>query len=143
MNKENKLKNISPSRGEKYSVWIFCVKSFLAENDVLFVIEEKPQEIDEKWAKAERSAKIFIIEFLSDSFLSFADNNSTAKEIFEKLDSIYERKSLATQLSVRKQLLTFKLNGDTPLIIHFNKFDELICELMASSSPSSVTTFGL
>jgi len=137
MNKENKLKNISPSRGEKYSVWIFCVKSFLAENDVLFVIEEKPQEIDEKWAKAERSAKIFIIEFLSDSFLSFADNNSTAKEIFEKLDSINERKSLATHL------LTFKLNGDTPLIIHFNKFDELICELMASSSPSSVTTFGL
>jgi len=111
------------------------VKSLLAENDVLFVIEkEKPQEIEEKWTKAERSAKSVIIEFLSDSFLSFADNNSTAKKIFEKLDSIYERKSLATQLSVRKQLLTFKLNCDTPFIINFNKFDEFFCELMASGA---------
>jgi len=41
---------------------------------------------------------------------------------------------LATQLFVRKQLLTFKLTGDTPLIIHFNKLDEFICELMASGA---------
>jgi len=66
-------------------VEISCEVS-LAENDALFLIEkENPQEIDEKWTRAERSAKSIIIEFLSDSYLSFADNNSTAKEIFKKI----------------------------------------------------------
>jgi len=47
------------------------------ENYVLFVIEkEMPKDVDESWAKAERSAKNVNIAFLSDSFLSFADNNS-------------------------------------------------------------------
>lgn len=88
-----------------------------------YVIEkEKPKEIDVKWSKAELASKNIIIEFLSDSFLSFADNNNSAKQ------------SLALQLSIREQIFTFILYGDTPLMSHFNRFGELMNELIASGA---------
>ena len=63
--------------------------------------------------KAERVAKGVIVEYLSDSFLGCAKPESTAYEIFKSLDTIYERKSLATQLALRKRLLSIKLQADS------------------------------
>ena len=68
---------------------------------------------------------------MSDAFLNFAKDKQHAKDIFESLGVIYERKSLAIQPTCRKGLLTLKLEGNTSLIAHFTRFDEILTELLA------------
>uniref|UniRef100_A0A034WLU8 Copia protein n=1 Tax=Bactrocera dorsalis TaxID=27457 RepID=A0A034WLU8_BACDO len=128
-------RNIKPFDGEKYAIWKFRVRALLAELDVLKVIDgDAPHEAGEEWKKAERCAKSTLIEYLSDAFLNFATSDITACEILRNLDAIYERKSLASQLAVRKRLLSLKLSSEKSLLSHFNIFDELISELLAAGA---------
>lgn len=134
---ENKgvKRNINPFDGEKYSIWKFRIRAVLSELDVIKVIEsEVPDPLTEEWRKSERTAKSVIVDYLSDSFLGFAKAESTAKEILQSLDNIYERKSVASQLALRKKLLSLKLQSDMSLIQHFAIFDNLIGELLAAGA---------
>ncbi|CAB3253510.1 unnamed protein product [Arctia plantaginis] len=132
----SKLKrNIKPFNGEKYSVWKFRIRALLSEIDVISVIDEEvPATRSQEWITKNCIAKSTIVEYLEDSYLGFAKEEITAKYIFKNLDAFYERKSLATQLALRKQLLSLKLHGDTPLIKHFTIFEDLIMELLAAGA---------
>lgn len=128
-------RNIKPFDGDKYSVWKLRIRNLLNELDVLKVIDEDPpSEPDIKWLRKERIAKNTIVEYLADSLLGLITEYNSAQEIFAKLDSVYARKSIATQLALRKRLLNLKLEGETPLIKHFQNFEDLICELIAAGA---------
>lgn len=128
-------RNIQPFNGERYGVWKFRVKSLLTELNIIKVIEsEIPCDPSDEWHKNNNTAKSVIIDYLGDSFLGFAKGPTSAREIFQKLDEIYERKSLATQLALRKRLLTLKLQGDISLLQHFTNFDDIITELIAAGA---------
>lgn len=133
-NKSGK-RNIKPFDGEKYNIWKFRIRAILSELDVIKVIDsEIPDPLTEDWRKSERIAKSVIVDYLSDSFLGFAKTEKSSKEILQSLDSIYERKSVASQLALRKKLLGLKLKGDMALIQHFSIFDDLISELLAAGA---------
>lgn len=134
-NDKKTKRNIKPFTGEKYSIWKFRVRALIAEEDALLVLDnDVPEIITDEWRKSERLAKSIIIEYLSDSMIGFATEEATAREIFKKLDDIYERKSLATQLAVEKKLLTFKYRSNIPLVKHFILFDEILVELQAAGA---------
>jgi hypothetical protein len=128
-------RNIKQFNGERYSIWKFRVKSLLRELNILHAVEDAiPDLPDEHWLKADSTARGVIVDYLSDAFLSFAKEVRFAKTIFDQLDAIYERRSLATQLAARKRLLSLKLEGDQTLIAHFNTFEEIITELTAAGA---------
>lgn len=131
----SKLKrNIKPFNGEKYSIWKFRIRALLCEMDLLKTIDDDNIIQDSDWERKNLLAKSIIVDYLADSHLGFAKEESTAKDILNDLDALYERKSIATQLSLRKNLLALKLTGDMPLVRHFAHFDDLISELLAAGA---------
>lgn len=99
-------RNIQPFQGERYGVWKFRINALLAEQEVLYVVEnELPAAPSEEWKKHNLIARSTIIDYLGDSFLGFAKEQQFAKQIIANLDAIYERKSLATQLTLRKKII--------------------------------------
>ena len=68
------------------------------------VDEEVPESKSVTWLKSDRLTKNTITEYREDSFLGYVKLDLTAKEVFSNLDSIYERKSIASQLALRKKL---------------------------------------
>lgn len=120
------VRNIKAFDGEKYYIWKIRVRALLEENDLLRVIDEEQVDLSDAMKSAQAKARKIIIDHLSDSFLCVANNENNAKQIFENLDSIYDRKSVSSMLSLLRQLSALKLEGDTPLLKHFNLFDNLI-----------------
>ena len=117
-------RNITRFNGQHYNVWKFRICALLTELNVTKVLRERvPAVTDRKWQKAERLAKGTIIQYLSDYFISFAGTDSTAKDIFDRLDSLYERKSVPTKIALKDRLRSFKMKSDISLESHFNEFD--------------------
>ena len=103
-NKKTK-RNIKPFNGDHYSIWKFRIRALIAEEDALRVLDENPPEDIDNWMiwrKMERAAKSCIIEHLSDIMIGIVTEEDTARDILRKLDTIYERKSLAPQLAVKR-----------------------------------------
>lgn len=131
----DKRRNIRLFDGEKYSTWKTRVRALLSENNILSVIDDPtPEPRPEAWDTMNRQAKGIIIDYLADSHLHFATPEKSAKEIILSLDNIYERKSLAVQITLRKKLLSLKFNAGGKLLSHFTIFDELITELQSAGA---------
>lgn len=138
--KENK-DNIKPFNGNKYGIWKYRIRSLIDDENALEVIDkEPPEKITDEWKKLDKIARSIIVKNLSDTMIVFATANPTAREIFIKLDNVYERKSLTSQLAIEKKLLTFKFKGDTPIASHFMAFEELLSEYEATAEKLSETS---
>lgn len=102
-------RNIQPFNGEKYALWKFRITAVLREMNVLHILENPvPTEPTEQWTRDDSIVCGIIFEYLSDTLLNSIKDQQHGYNIITKLDSIYERKSLATQLTLRKKLLTLK-----------------------------------
>lgn len=119
---------IKPFNGEKYSIWKFRMRALIAEEDALCVLDkDPPTTLTDEWKKHERVAKGLIVKHLTDTMVGFAKEEDTAKEIIAKLDAIYQRASLATQLSTEKRMFSLKFKEDMPLAAHFIILD--VCRI--------------
>lgn len=135
MDGPTRKRNIQQFHGEKYGLWKFRIKNLLREVNVLNIVEEPvPTDPTNDWLSKDALAYSLICEYLSDALLSVVKTEKYSNHILAKLDSVYERKSLATQLSARKKLFSLKLQPNQTLVEHFTAFDDVITELISAGA---------
>lgn len=98
--------------GANFSHWKFRVGIFLDEKDITIFIEEPLNDILARLnnnarveaRKKEKRCKSFLVQTIHDDLLENIKDKPTVKEIFDTLESMFERKSVSSQLLLRKQI---------------------------------------
>lgn len=128
--------------GTNFSNWKYRVGVLLDEKGLRKYIEKTleviltevdPTKRDE--AKTEEKKCISIlVQSIHDSQLEYVREKTLAKDMFDALCAIFERKSIATQLLLRKELLMMKYNTNDDITNHFLRFDRKIRELKSTGA---------
>lgn len=82
----------------------------------------------------EKKCKSLIIQKIADSHLEYIKDTVTAKDIFETLENIFERKSISSQLFLRRKLLTMKCEEGGSIEDHFLEFDKVVRNLKSTGA---------
>lgn len=134
-----KCNNITPFDGNNFITWRTRVRGCLRAKGLLDIVDqENPENPNPNWIKRDNAAKYLIQKYLADSHMGYAESEDvTAKEIFNSLNETYDRKSQASQMSIKRRLMRLKLEGETTLNDHFIKFENLISELSSAGAHTS------
>lgn len=121
--------------GTNFSNWKFRIETYLDEKDLLKYVEQDLSSISEGSAgqsshtTREKKCRSIIIQYIADNQLEHVKDKKHAKDVFDTLKSVYERKSVASQLFLRKKLITMKYDEGTPIAGYFLEFDKTVREL--------------
>lgn len=88
--------------------------------------------------KKDLKCKSQIVQRIADSHLEYAKDKTTAHEVWKELSNVFERRGMASQLLLRKKLLSMKFKPSTEsLSSHFLKFEKLdvVCHLLLTMPP--------
>lgn len=152
---EEKAK-ITPFDGSGFHNWRFRMETVLDTFDLLDCLEREVEEIEEleedngdtAQVKAEKKKKILerksrekkckslIVQAISDNQLELIKDCKTPKVIWDTLKNIFEKRGVAGQLYIRKQLLTLRYTegAGSSMSEHLMRFDRLIRELKGSGA---------
>lgn len=128
--------------GTNFSDWKYRVGILLDERGLKQYIEEDLANIlaateatkRDAAKKEEKKCVSILVQTMHDNQLEYVKDKSLAKDMFDTLKNIFERKSVASQLLLRKQLLTMKYNDNDDIIEHFLKFDTKIRQLKSTGT---------
>lgn len=128
--------------GNNFSHWKYRVGVLLDEKDLKIYIDEPLDDILNRLPinrrndamKREKKCKSILVQTIHDDQLENIKDKPTAKGMFDTLEAMFERKSVSSQLLLRKQLLTMKYNDTEEMIKHFLKFDKKIRELKSTGT---------
>lgn len=125
--------------GTNWNSWKFRVSILLEEKNLNRYIEESGDDIiastidddDEiKCIMEEKKCKSILVQCISDSHLEYVqDKRRRTKDMFDSLKAVFERKSIASQLFLRKKLITMKYDDTDDMAGHFLVFDKTVQEL--------------
>jgi hypothetical protein len=131
-----------------YDTWKIQEEALLIKNDTwLYVSGEKPkpqitgegearvvtEEDQKKWIAADRKAKSDLILAMNASELRQIRSCETSREIWMKLESIYESKGPARKATLLKQLIQHKMREDDDVREHVAKFMDTVDKLQGTN----------
>lgn len=129
--------------GTNFPHWKFRIGVLLDEYDLKAYIEkdysdviatETDATIIEKHRQKDRKCKSMIIKRIADSQLEYIKDKESAKEVFDALVHVFERKSISSQIFLRKKLLALRYDGVGDMKAFFLMFDNLVRELKSTGA---------
>lgn len=139
--------------GSNFATWKFRIQVVLEEHELLECIQNEIAEVEElqvkqedtdatrqakekqveKRRKKERRCKSVLISRIHDSMLEYVQDKATPRAIWLALQKVFERRSIASRLHLKKKLLMFRHEGGR-LQDHFLVFDRIVREYRATGA---------
>ncbi|KAL5700655.1 hypothetical protein ACHQM5_026075 [Ranunculus cassubicifolius] len=117
-----------------FTNWQTEVKDILISLKQIKALRGKPEKLpkdwtDEDWEEFDLEASSKIRLCLTREITHNYSSEKSAKELWEKLQSMYMKKDLCTHLALRKKLYTFSWVEGRPLSDHINAFTKITCAM--------------
>lgn len=125
---------IEPLNKENYDTWKIQVQALLIKNETWKYVCGKcvrPQNGEEAttWEENDEKAKSDLILSISPSELQQIKNCNTSKEVWDKLQSVYQSCGPARQAMLLKSLILTKMQNGDDMRDHVQKFFEVVDKL--------------
>lgn len=115
--------------GKDYDQWKFRMEIILEQQEVKSCITSVFRTENDAAKKLDAKCKSIIIQCIANSHLEYVKEKKTSFEMWSALETVFQRKGIASQLLLRKKLLTMKLKESDSLDEHFMKFESITREL--------------
>lgn len=126
---------ITPFTGTDFNNWSFRIRIILQEYNCLEAIDDgPPSPVTPEWTKKNAKAMSILVQCIGDSHLEYVKDCSNAQEIYRKLKASFERTGIASQLFLRKKILSLKFNELGNLEEHFVEFDRIVRDLKTAGA---------
>ena len=139
--------------GSNYAAWKYRMTILLEERELLECILTNADTVEElidqtgdsaevlarktsdreKRAKRDRKCKSLLVSRVQDSQLEYIHDQITPKDVWDALKRVFERRSIASRMHLKRQMLTLRFDGGA-LQQHFLKFDRLVREYRATGA---------
>ena len=126
---------IEKFNGQSFELWKLKMEDLLVDKYQWIMVDlgTKPTAmLDEDWKKLDRKAKSTIWLCVSDLVLLNVSGESTAKNLWEKLGTLYQYKSLVNKLFLRKKLYNLRMKDGDSVTEHLNAFNTVVSQLSSA-----------
>ena len=118
--------------GRNYNIWKNKMKDllFVKKMHLPVVSTHKPENVtDENWEFENHQACGYTIQQIEDNVRNHIVNETYAKTLWDKLETLYASKTDNNKLFLLKQLMSFKYKEDSPILDHINGFQGILNQL--------------
>ena len=112
-----------------FELWKLNMEDLLVDKDQWIAVDPgtKPTAMsDEDWKKLDRKAKSTIWLCVLDSVLLNVSGEATAKNLWEKLGTLYQSKSLVNKLFLQKKLYKLRMKDADSVTEYLNGFNIVV-----------------
>ena len=123
---------IEKFNGQSFELWKLKMEDLLVDKDQWIAVDlgTKPMAmLDEDWNKLDRKARSTIRLCVSDSVLLNVSGEATVKNLWEKIGTLYQSKSLVNKMFLQKNLYNLRMKDGDSVTEHLNAFNTVVSQL--------------
>ena len=130
-----------------YAVWKIYLLELLVRDDVLFVLNEDAPEATasaaarNRWKKADTKARSHIVLNLGEepviSVSAALMEGASAKDIWNKLEAVYQKENIQSKLNLRARLHSMKFKPEENFQSQIKDFEKIFLDLARLNDPVS------